>query len=218
MQNSEIESAHALENSADFVGALRLYYAAYKRDSSDSDAVLGIAQNAMTLDNPELALEFFVKLLILDHRNPWGFLGRAQVMIRYNQVNRAVSDIQRAIDLDQPASDLRVDCAAALNDCGECESALEALAPIREDYGEDSDFCAEWIFASIASGKGNDEISRMLDDCMKNSDDPLFELCYLALHRSDDDRAPVAQILENAPELEYRANLLFGTSIVTDMT
>ena len=210
MQNSEIESAHALENNADFVGALRLYHEAYKRDSSDSDAVLGIAQNAMTLDNPELALEFFVKLLILDHKNPWGFLGRAQVMIRYNQLSRAVSDIRRAIELDEPASEIRVDCAAALNDCGDCAAALEALSPIREQFCDDPDFCAEWIFAAVATGKGDEDICRMLEDCMQISDDPLLELCDLALHRPEDVEAQVAQIVDAAPDLEFRASLLFG--------
>ena len=211
MRILDIKRAHALEDNADFVGALRLYRDAYTQDSGDTDAVLGIAQNAMALDNPELALEFFVKLLILDHRNPWGFLGRAQVMARYNQIERAISDVRHALELEAEPGELRIDCAAVLNDCGEFEAALDALVPVREVFGEDADFCAEWIFGSIAAGKGDSEIREMLDNAMIQSDDPLFVLCGFALDKKSGSDLPqdrICAILKENPDLEWRAGAL----------
>ena len=211
MQISDIERAHALEDNADFVGALRLYRDAYTQNSSDSDAVLGIAQNAMALDNPELALEFFVKLLILDHRNPWGFLGRAQVMARYNQVERAISDVRHALELEAEPGDLRIDCAAVLNDCGAFEAAIETLAPVREQFGADADFCAEWIFGSIAAGKADADVREMLDFAMQQNDDPLLILCGFALDKMAGAELPhqrIGEVLKENPDLEWRAEAL----------
>ena len=213
MLTETIQSARSFEEDGDFVAALRLYREAYTRDSADLDAILGVAQCAMTLDNPELALEFYVKLLILDHSNPWGFLGRAQVMLRYRQFARALSDIARAIELDEPASDFRIDCAAALNDCGEPQKALEAIAPLGDDYDDDPDFAAEFLFASIVTGAIDSRVREMLENCEQTSDDPLFQLCRIAIERREHPDAAIqaediATILAAAPDLEFRATAL----------
>ena len=213
MLTETFQRARAFEEDADFVAALRLYHEAYKRDPADLDAILGVAQCAMALDNPELALEFYVKLLILDHGNPWGFLGRAQVMLRYRQFARALSDIARAVELDDPASDFRIDCAAALNDCGEPQKALEALAPLGEDFDDDPDFAAEFIFASIVTDAVDPRARKMLENCEQTSDDPLFRLCRIAIERQEhpDFSLPtdeITTILGAAPDLEFRATAL----------
>ena len=105
-----IETARTLEESGDYVGALVQYRSLYAEDSGNEDVILGIAQCALALDNPELAFEFFVKLLIQNHNNPWGYVGRANVLFRYAQTDRALSDLARAIELDNPATELRIDC------------------------------------------------------------------------------------------------------------
>ncbi len=56
----------------EIVEALQLYRSAYAGNSSDEDAILGIAQCALMIDNIDIAFEFFVRLRVVDHEHPWG--------------------------------------------------------------------------------------------------------------------------------------------------
>ena len=153
------------EIGGDFVAALRSYRDAYARNPKDVEAVRGIAQCAMALGRPELAFEYYVKLLILDNADPWGYLGRAQVMFQYAQPDRAMSDLARVLELDRPATEIRIDCAALLNDYGYPEMARDALRPLYDLHRDDDDFVCEWLFAGIVLGGDADaQIAAMLAD------------------------------------------------------
>ena len=82
MAMSALETARNLETSGDIVGALEKYRELYAQTPNDEDVVLGIANCALAIDALEIALEYYVRLLILNHHNPWGFYGRATVLLR----------------------------------------------------------------------------------------------------------------------------------------
>ncbi len=208
-----LETAKNLENNGDFIAALKLYHEIYSQDNACEEAVLGIAQCALSLDNPEFAFEFFVKLLILNHSNPWGYIGRANVFFRYNQVDRALTDLSRAIKLDDPATELRIDCAALLNDYGYCSIAIQALAPIRSACLHDSDFQCEWLFAQIAENHyDNPDIPWIASQFKAQvTDDPFYALCLAAMNQHNgcpDQEYDVINILTHAPDLIPRAQIL----------
>lgn len=211
--DKRIESARILEAQGDILNALCIYRDAYQKDPGQQEAVLGIAQTALALGNLELAFEFFVKLLILDHRNPAAYIGRANVLFQYGQTDRALSDLARAIQLDEPPSELRIDCAALLNDNGFAEIALKTLRPIRDQHLDMPDFQCEYAFALLALDMlDHCDLAPILDDFRQNeTDDPFYTLCLDAFELKSgrtDTLAHLAEILEAAPELEARAAIL----------
>ncbi|MBQ9244604.1 MAG: hypothetical protein IJ165_15500 [Proteobacteria bacterium] len=211
--DKRIESARRLEAQGDILQALCIYRDAYQQDPSHQEAVQGIAQTALELGNLELAFEFFVKLLILDHQNPAAYIGRANVLFQYGQTDRALSDLAQAIRLDEPASDLRIDCAAVLNDNGLPEIAFKALRPVRNCLFEDADFQCEWAFALLAQDMtGHEDLPAILDFFRQNeADDPFYTLCLDAFALKTGQAPSLAHldaILRDAPELEARASLL----------
>ena len=213
--DKRIESARILEAQGDILNALCIYRDAYQKDPGHQEAVLGIAQTALALGNLELAFEFFVKLLILDHRNPAAYIGRANVLFQYGQTDRALSDLARAIKLDEPPSELRIDCAAMLNDNGFTEIALKTLGPIRNQYLEMPDFQCEYAFALLALGMTeHDDLAPILDFFRQNEpDDPFYTLCLDAYELKSgraDSLVHLTEILQAAPELEARAAMLLG--------
>lgn len=208
---SDFETAKALEISGDFVGALRLYRELYAANSADEAVILGIAQCALTLGNPELAFEFYVKLLIINHNNPWGYLGRSNILFRYEQIDRALSDLARAIELDTPPSELRIDAAAILNDNGYCELAIQALCPLRNTHFEESDFQCEWVFALMATKQyEHPDVSAVIELFrQKEAEDPFYSLCIKAWERHTcRGNGEISEILQEDPELLGRAQIL----------
>ena len=153
MTPEERAKAQALESDGDLAGALKVYREAYLKSDKDEDAILGIAQSAMMLDDLGIAMEFFVKLLIVNHENPWGYLGRGMIMMENARSTQALSDIRKALKLDNPPTEMRIDAAAALNDYGFSEEAIEALMPLRDTHYNDPDFRAEWVFGLLVIGK-----------------------------------------------------------------
>lgn len=211
--DKRIESARTLEAQGDILQALCIYRDAYQQNPSHQEAVQGIAQTALELGNLELAFEFFVKLLILDHKNPVAYIGRANVLFQYGQADRALSDLAQAIRLDEPASDLRIDCAAVLNDNGLPEIAFKALRPVRNSLFHDTDFQCEWAFALLAQDMtAHEDLAEILDFFRQNeADDPFYTLCLDAFALKTGRATNLAHldaILRDAPELEARASLL----------
>lgn len=140
-----------LEAQGDFVGALRLYQAAYLEEPENETVLQGIAQCALALDELPTALDFFVRLLIQNHDNPWGYLGRASVLFRYGATDRALSDVASAIVCDAPSSGLRIDIAALLNANDQSKFAADLLTPLYDSFCDDADYMAEYAFALICS-------------------------------------------------------------------
>lgn len=204
-----IEKVQALEKQGDIVGALELWKDIYTQNNTCQEAILGIAQTALLLDECELAFEFFVKLLILNHDNPWGYLGRANIMFRYEQHDRALSDLARALELDSPASALRIDCAAILNENGYASLALAALKPIRASFFDDPDFKSEWLFALLVTNQlEHPDIPKILAFFKTNcADDPFYELCLLVhAYKHGNPQAParLRTLLNEYPDLDAR--------------
>jgi tetratricopeptide (TPR) repeat protein len=213
MLTERIEQAQILEQKGDIVGALELWRAIYTEDNACEDAILGIAQAALLLDESDLAFEFFVKLLILNHDNPWGYLGRANIMFRYNQPDRALSDLARVLELDTPASEIRIDCAALLNENGYSSLAIAALKPIRAAFYEDTDFKSEWLFAHLAANRlEHPDIPKILEFFkMHAADDPFYDLClYAHAYKHGDPQAParLRTLITEFPDLEARIEQL----------
>lgn len=213
MTTKRIEQAQNLEQQGDIVGALELWQQIYAKDSTCEAAILGIAQTALLLDECDLAFEFFVKLLIQNHDNPWGYLGRANIMFRYDQYDRALSDLARVLELDTPASELRIDCAAMLNENGYPHLAIAALKPIRATLFDDPDFKSEWIFAHLAVNRlEHPDIPKILAYFKENSaNDPFYVFC-LQVHafKHGDAQAParLRALVEQYPDLETRLEQL----------
>ena len=209
-----LELAQHLENTGNFVESLKIYREIYVQNPGDEDALLGIANCALAMDVLPTALEFYVKLLICNHDNPWGYLGRAMVLFRYDQDERALSDVASAIALDNPASALRIDVAAALNESGYVRQAFEALRPLRGTHMEDGVFRAGWGFSAVALGRES-EFSSLKDAFTRDAqDDPFYGMCLDAaaarggdlsaferlegLSASDDELACRASVLLDA--------------------
>ncbi|MBR4986833.1 MAG: hypothetical protein IKY83_13960 [Proteobacteria bacterium] len=213
LMDKRIESAKALEAQGDIIRALCIYRDAYQQDPGHLEAIEGIAQTALALGNLELAFEFFVKMLILDHQNPAGYIGRANVLFQYGQTDRALSDLARAISLDEPPSELRIDCAAVLNDNGFTDIALKTLRPIRKQCLDITDFQCEWAFALLVQNKtDHEDLARILDHFRQNeADDPFYTLCLDAFDLKTgrcDTLTHLETVLAAAPELEARAALI----------
>ena len=161
MAMSALETARNLETSGDIVGALEKYRELYAQTPNDEDVVLGIANCALAIDALEIALEYYVRLLILNHHNPWGFYGRATVLLRYDMTEKALADIDSALALDAPPSSLRIDIAALLNAYAHHELALSALDPLKAAYisaasVDARDFLIEYAVARIALNQIDD--------------------------------------------------------------
>ena len=217
MTPSDLAQAQTLSSDGDLVEALKIYQEAYQKSDSDEDAILGIAQCAMMLDDLGIAMEFFVRLLIVNHKNPWGYLGRGIIMMENNKDERALSDIRKALKLDNPPTEMRIDAAAALNDYGFSEEAIEALMPLRDTYYQNPDFRAEWLFGLLIIEDMNnpdilDIISEELQKAEQNDDhDPYYHMCNYARMKKcgfKDVSILVNAMLHMNPELKDRAHLL----------
>lgn len=217
MTPNELTQAQALSSDGDLAGALRIYQQAYLKSDTDEDAILGIAQSALMLDNLGIAMEFFVRLLIVNHENPWGYLGRGIIMMEKSKDGRGLEDIRTALKLDNPPTEMRIDAAAALNDYGFSEEAIEALMPLRDTYYENPDFRAEWVFGLLVIGDLNnpDILNIISEELLKMEgdvdQDPFYHMCNYARMKKcgfrDVDILANA-ILHTAPELNERAHLL----------
>ena len=203
----------ALENEGDLTGALKAYRDLYLRSPKDEAAVYGIAQCALALGNLETAFEFFVQLLILNHDCPEAYIGRANVLFLYEQRERAMSDLARAIELDNPPSMLRIDCAAVLNDNGLSEFAMQALMPVRDMAWEEDDFKCEWVFCLLAAHKmDHPDVKSILTYFYETIEhDPYYAFCLQAHQVLKGNAGAVeklAAILRDYPEFEARAQYL----------
>lgn len=198
--------------------ALRVYRQFYNQNPADEDAILGIAQCAWMLDNTDVALEFFVKLLMVNHQHPWGYLGKGILLLQANAIEQGLHSIQKALDLDNPPSEMRIDAAAALNAHGFPEEAVDALIPVRSKYFDNPDFRLEWISALLTiEDYTHPDILRILDEELakfgeeENTDLVFFyQLCNF-VRCEKLGILPKSQELQNAilclsPELTERAS------------
>lgn len=212
----KIETAKELERRGDIVGALQIYRRLYDQNPNHEAAIEGLAQCAMWLDKPEIAFEFYLKLLIVNHQNPRGYLGRAHVMFLYGQTEKALHDIAIAVELDEPATAMRIDCAALLNDYGYAEMARRVLKPILKTYRCDDDFVCEWGYACLATNHIDSHVVAMIDAFEKRwPDDPFVALCHamMALKVGDESaKIQLHELLEIAPELEGKIASFLNTS------
>lgn len=138
-----------MEQAGMLVDALKAYRDVYALDAHNQDAILGLGRVSFELGNVELAFEFFVKLLIENHSHPWGYWGRAAVFFEYGQSDRALHELSKALDLDAPPTDLRIDCAALLNSGGFHNEAIAALRPLLGSSLFDEDAEIEWCLAAL---------------------------------------------------------------------
>ena len=209
-----------LVKTGEIAEALRSYQKAYLQNPTDEDALLGIAQCAWMLDNTDVALEFFVKLLVVNHHHPWGYLGRGMVLLQANASEQGLRDIHRALEIDSPPTEMRIDAAAALNANGLPDEALQALLPIRKQFIDDPDFRMEWLTALIAIQDYNHpDILEILDEELSRDRDEseidlryFYELCNFA-RLEDCGRLPTSSglmdaIVRNCPDLTDRAQML----------
>ena len=187
MAMSALETARNLETSGDIVGALEKYRELYAQTPNDEDVVLGIANCALAIDALEIALEYYVRLLILNHHNPWGFYGRATVLLRYDMTEKALADIDSALALDAPPSSLRIDIAALLNAYAHHELALSALDPLKAAYisaaaVDARDFLIEYAVARIALNQIDDPdlLKIMAQFESLRTEDGIYALCLAA--------------------------------------
>ncbi|MBO4350510.1 MAG: tetratricopeptide repeat protein [Proteobacteria bacterium] len=203
----------SLEQNGDFIAALTAYRDLYLKDPKDEGAIYGIAQCALALGNLETAFEFFVKLLIMNHDCAEAYVGRANVLFQYDQRERAMSDLAKAIELDNPASMLRIDCAAILNDNGLTEFAMQSLMPVRDMAFDDFDFKSEWIFCLLANGKTDHaDVKPILSSFLKNiEEDPYYTFCIGAYRCLKGEEGALEQLtifLRDYPEFCERAHIL----------
>lgn len=208
-----IEQALFFESSGDIIEALKCYKACFSKDPNDEQATLGIASCALILGYLPTALEFYVRLLILNPQNPNGYLGRANILFQYAQDERALSDIQSAISYDFPPSKLRIDVAALLNDYGYPQRALDCIQPIKKQVFDDPDFQVEYACALIATKKLDHlDLLQILAIFQQNiQQDPIYALCVLAVdfHNGDTNAAlKIENLLKKNPDLDSRAQLL----------
>ncbi|GEM_PF-2261890 len=203
----------SLEQSGDFIAALTAYRDLYLKNPKDEGAIYGIAQCALALGNLETAFEFFVKLLIMNHDCAEAYVGRSNILFQYDQRERAMSDLAKAIELDNPASVLRIDCAAILNDNGLTEFAMQALQPVRDMAFDDFDFKSEWIFCLLANRKlEHVDVKPILASFVENiEEDPYYAFCigaYRCLKGEDGALEHLSGFLRDYPEFSERAHVL----------
>lgn len=216
---SDIKTAQALELSGEIVSALDLYRKAFLASPKDESAVLGIANCALALEDLPVALEFYVRLLILNHGNPWGYYGRASVLFRYGASAKACDDIALAMAYDDPATALRIDMAALLNANGFFERALCALEPLRGDLRLDPDFRIEFAFAKLVLRQiDEDEFVETMTYFEENSEeDDLYALFISSYryqkHEIDEEtfRAALRAIVEEEPDFAFYGDALLGS-------
>ncbi len=220
---SALRSAKNYEASGDIVAALGIYRDLYARNPADEDAIMGIAGCALSLDALETALEFSIRLLILNRGNPWGYYGRAAVMFRCGMGEKALADAMAAIECDVPPSPLRIDIAALLNAYGCHDIALCALDPIKSAFigidmptADARDFMIEYAAARLALAQTDDPDLRRIIGLFETmrGEDGAFDLCVAAYRcrcqsatRADydacaakyPDLAELSEILVSAP-------------------
>lgn len=186
---SALQCAKNYEASGDIVAALAVYRDLYAQNPADEDAIMGIAGCALSLDALETALEFSVRLLILNRANPWGYYGRAAVMFRCGMSEKALNDAAAAIERDVPPSPLRIDIAALLNAYRCHEIALSALEPIKSAFlavgaptPDVRDFMIEYAAARLALSQTDDPDLRRIIGAFETmrGEDGAFDLCVAA--------------------------------------
>ncbi|MBQ1266612.1 MAG: hypothetical protein IIY06_07575 [Proteobacteria bacterium] len=199
------------ENKGEFLNALRKYRDVYASAPHDQDAILGLARVALTMGELEYAFDFFVKLLIENHRHPWGFWGRAVVYFAYQQPERAFREVCRAIEYDSPATSLRVDCAVLLNENGYYQEALDALRHLPED-DFDEDAKIEWCYAEIMLGNVGEKTNAFLHQHVHLAENALMWqlLNGMALYHEDKQNglSMINAVLLQEPDLRYRVEAM----------
>ena len=211
VMEKRLEEAENYEAEGSFVEALKAYRDVYEADTHCQEAILGLGRVAYTIGEVECAFDFFVKLLIENHEHPWGYWGRAAVFFVYNQPERALREIARALEYDRPATSLRVDCAVLLNENGFFEEARCALSALpKESFDEDADI--EWCYASLRCGLPDAYTLSCLEAHQPESDACVEKAEWLLLHglyrRATDvaaSQALIDQALSLDPDLASRA-------------
>ena len=197
------------EKNGELLEALKAYRDIYVAVPHDQDAILGLARSALALGEIEYAFDFFVKLLIENHQHPWGYWGRAAVYFTYDQQERAYHEVCRALELDSPATALRVDCAVLLNENGYYQKALEALLALPEaDFDEDARI--EWCYAELMLGDIGEKTRQFLSHPPADQENlPIWHLLYaMSLYHEDKARSLtlMQDVLREEPELQYRVD------------
>ena len=139
-------------------------------------------------------------------------------MMENARSTQALSDIRKALKLDNPPTEMRIDAAAALNDYGFSEEAIEALMPLRDTHYNDPDFRAEWVFGLLVIGDmNNQDILYIISEELEKADsednpEPYYHLCnYARMYKTGRFTAVqelAKALLQTAPELTNRAHLL----------
>lgn len=211
VMEKRLTEAKNYEDEGNFVEALKAYRDVYASDPHSQEAILGLGRVAYTIGEVECAFDFFVKLLIENHEHAWGYWGRAAVFFAYEQPERALREVARALEYDRPATSLRIDCAVLLNENGYFEEARCALAALsKEAYDEDADI--EWCYASLRCGTPDAyTLSRLaahepsLDETTAEAEWLLLHGLHKRLHDVEASRVLIARALELDPELAARA-------------
>lgn len=201
-----LTAAAELEASGDLLEAIKAYRDVYAIDSHCQDAILGLAKVALYLGKIEYAFDFFVKLLIENHENAWGYWGRAAVYFEYNQADRALREIAHAIELDSPPTSLRIECAALLNDNGYFNEAKSALSALTDDeFDEDAQI--EWALSTIKLNLNDERTTSLLADHTDEDCDPIWTLLRgLALNNNAQNSgdALIKLAISQDPDLETK--------------
>ncbi len=197
------------ENNGDIIEAMKGYRDVYQADPHNQDAILGLGRIAYSLGKIEYAFDFFVKLLIENHKHPWGYWGRAAVYYEYGQPERALMEIRRAIELDHPATQLRIDCAVLLNEHGHYQEALDSLKALSdEDFDEDAEI--EWCYAELKLGEPSTATQQMILSHVDSDIDQtpsIWLMFYGKLMETNDNpqsQAVIDLALQKEPELAER--------------
>ena len=205
---TRLTEAISSEKNGEILEALKAYRDIYVAAPHDQNAILGLARTALALGEIEYAFDFFVKLLIENHQHPWGYWGRAAVYFTYDQQERAYHEVCRALELDSPASSLRVDCAVLLNENGYYHKAIEALSALSEtDFDEDAEI--EWCYAEIMLGEIGERTKLFLNQRHQSENLPIWHLLYaMSLYQEDKARSLtlIQDVLREEPELQYRVD------------
>lgn len=202
--------AQSYEEAGKLSSALRMYYRVLKLEKSSFGAHLGIGRCALLLGEAHKAYEHFSFVLIGQNQNAEAYWGRGSALIALGEEKRGLKDILKAVSLDYPASELRIDCAAQLNSLGRCGEALAALDEVPENE-QSFDYILERSFAQLALGQSCDVDLESL--YRSGEDDSLFLMVWAACkaQRENDFSLlfdAVRQVLQEEPDLESRAQTL----------
>lgn len=198
------------EEAGDVLSALRMYYEMLQLESSAIEAHLGVGRCALVLEQAERAYEHFSFVLIHQHERAEAFWGRACALLWLGREEAGYKDLMRALRYDEPATSLRIDCAAQLNAWGYCKEALLALEDVNEE-DRDADYALERAFAQISLGLELDVDLMNLQKVFGS--EPMLELILVASRLEEGVefgaiREKVEQLIEDEPELASRSQVL----------